>query len=229
MNSYFGIISQAIGRRKLLFLTIGFGFPVLYYAGLLLFTMARFGEVPNYVEFHDIFHIYALVLEGTPSLSDAIPIMLEEAWFETGYKNPLYYGVATWSYMLIPPRMLLVLVMGLLLGLFTVIALYKRDQGCALGADKPLFAAAGLSTSFIALTSATLTWVVCCATPSWVVALAMLGMGVSLALFLEPLGLVLTLAGFIVLPVAIHLQLRSMLKPSALRSPPAQTAEPLHG
>jgi len=188
MNSYFSIAAQAIRHHKGLFLLISLGFFVLYYLALLLATMARFAEIPNYLVFHDVIGVYGLIWQGTPAIQDMIPIMLEEAWIETGFKNPLYYGVATWSYMLIPPKMFLVLLMGILLGLFTVITLYKRNIACLLNNDKHLFAMAGVGTTFISLTSATLTWVVCCATPSWVVALAMLGMSASLALFLEPLG-----------------------------------------
>ncbi len=91
--------------------SISIGFVVLYYFGLLFFTMVRFGEIPNYVVFHDVLHVYQLILTGTPYFLDTIPIIIDEAGFETGYKNPDYYGVATWSYMLIPPKMLLLLLM----------------------------------------------------------------------------------------------------------------------
>jgi len=130
---------------------------------------------------------------------------------ETGFKDPLYYGVATWSYMLIPPKMLLVAIMGMLLGLFASLTLYKRKQACLLDNDRRLFAIAGIGTTFISLTSATLTWVVCCATPSWVVALAMLGMSASLALALEPLGQALTLAGFGLMAWIICVQLKRLV------------------
>jgi len=49
------------------------------------------------------------------------------------------------------------------------------------------------------MSSATLSWVVCCATPTWVVSLAMLGMSASLALWLEPLGDFITISGFLLL------------------------------
>lgn len=208
MTQYFSLAAKAIRTHKGLFLSVSLGFFVLYYVALLLATMARFGEIPNYLVFHDLITIYGGIWQGTPSIQDAIPIMLEEAWLETGFKNPLYYGVATWSYMLIPSKMLVVLLMGILLGLFAVITLYKRKLACLLHSDSRLFAAAGLGTTFISLTSATLTWVVCCATPSWVVALAMLGMSASLALLLEPLGLVLSVAGFALMAWIIFVQLK---------------------
>lgn len=212
---YLTLTGRALRAHWLRFLGVGVGFFVMYYVALLLLTMLRFGEIPNYVEFYDIFAIYGLIWEGTPSVSDMIPIMLDEAWVETGYKNPDYYGVATWSYMLIPPKMLLVLSMGVLLGLFVVFNVYRRETGaCAvpipLLGDRGLVAATGVSSSFIALTSATLTWVVCCATPSWSVALAMLGMSATLALWLEPIGNVLTVAGFVLMLAVIFVQLRSL-------------------
>lgn len=210
MARHLELAGKSIRARKRVYLLVSMGFFVIYYLALLLATMLRFGEIPNYVVFHDIIEIYGLIMQGTPSLRDAIPILLDEAWFETGYKNPLYYGVATWSYMLIPPKMLLVLLMGNMLGLLTVVSLYKQDISCNTAADKKLFAAAGLGTTFVALTSATLTWVVCCATPSWVVALAMLGMSASLALWLEPLGNVLTVSGVALVALIIILQLKQL-------------------
>jgi len=196
--------------RWLLLLTTSVGFVVLYYVMLLLLTMIRFGEIPNYYVFHNVFEVYQLVYQGTPSVMDMIPIIVDEAWFEAGYKNPDYYGVATWSYMLIPPKMILLLLMGMLLGIFTVLVIHGRKMQCQLKSDKSLFVAAGVSSTFIGLTSATLTWVVCCSTPSWVVALAMLGMSGSLALWLEPLGNVLTFSGLLLMMWIIYRKLKQL-------------------
>lgn len=208
MNKYVSSFNQAIIHHWKVLLVTSIGFFILYYLGLLLLTMLRFGEIPNYITFHDVLGTYKLIFEGTPSLIDAFPIYVAEPWFETGYKNPDYYGVATWSYMLIPPKMLLVLIMGLLLGIFLSLSKYSKKLQCAIKSDKGLYAAAGMGSIFISLTSATLTWVVCCATPSWVVALAMLGMSASLALWLEPLGTFLTLGGFLLMVWIIFLQLK---------------------
>jgi len=210
MEKYLALIAKASKQYWGVLLLASIGFAVLYYSGLLLLTMLRFGEIPNYVVFHDVFHVYGLIFEGTPSLQDAIPILIDEPWFETGYKNPAYYGVATWSFMLIPAKMLLVFLMGILLGIFTVLVMYGRNDSCHLQTDKRLYAAAGMSSVFISLTSATLTWVVCCATPSWVVALAMLGMSASVALWLEPLGSFLTITGLGLMVWIIYYQLKSL-------------------
>jgi len=210
MTNYMTLLFSAVKKHWLAFTGISVGFVVIYYGVLLLLTMIRFAEIPNYIVFHDIIGIYGLILEGTPSMSDAFMIAKDEAWIETGYKNPEYYGVATWSYMLIPPKMFLVFLMGLLLATFTVLILASREQGCALKSGNKLYATAGVSTTFVSLTSATLTWVVCCATPSWVVALAMLGMNASLALWLEPLGQLLMSAGLGLMLVVILYQLKQL-------------------
>jgi hypothetical protein len=55
----------------------------------------------------------------------------------------------------------------------------------------------------VALTSITMSWVVCCATPTWVVGLAIMGLGVSTSLWLEPLGTWLSYAGFAALLVGV--------------------------
>jgi hypothetical protein len=211
MKSYLKLVLYVSRHHWRVVLFSSVGFLVLYYTGLLLLTMLRFGEIPNYVVFHPVFHVYGLVLSGTPSLLDAIPILLDEPWFETGYKNPAYYGVATWSFMLIPPKMLLVFFMGILLGIFTATIIHSKQQNCQIKTDSKLFAAAGVSSTFISLTSATLTWVVCCATPSWSVALAMLGMSASLALWLEPLGNVLTVTALVLMVAVIYFQLKHIM------------------
>jgi hypothetical protein len=212
MTAYIRLTISLIRRNWLLFLLISIGFPLFYYLVLLLLTMWRFGEIPNYVEVYNIFHVYKQIFDGTPSLTDALMILKDEAWIETGYKNPEYYGVATWSYMLIPPKMLLVFLMGMLLGLFAVLTVSSRKMACQLKSEKKLVAAAGLGSTFVCLTSATLTWVVCCATPSWVVALSMLGMSSSLALWLEPMGKVMTMLGIGIMLVIIIYQLRNLVK-----------------
>lgn len=209
MRVYIDIMLRTVANHRARWLGISLGFVVVYYAGLLLFTMLRFGEIPNYAVFHDVFGAYRLIFDGTPSLSDALPIMLDEAWFEAGYKNPLYYGVATWSYMLIPPKVLLVFLTGVLVATVAVLAATGREAACP-ASSMPAYATAGMGTALVGLTSATLTWVVCCATPSWVVSLAMLGMSVSLALWLEPAGMILTPLGLMLIVGIIVKQLRDI-------------------
>lgn len=210
IRQYRAIVSQAIKQEWMLWLFLTLGFIVLYYGGLLLVTMIRFQEIPNYVEVYNIVQVYQQIFEGTPSMKDAIRILVDEAWIETGYKNPDYYGVATWSYMLIPPKMLLVVIMSALVATFVALSIYSRKQACPVRNRGRLYAIAGVGSGLVGLSSATLTWVVCCATPSWVVGLAMLGMSSSLALWLEPFGKVINVLGLILVLTIIFLQLKTI-------------------
>ncbi len=209
MRVYYDVIHRTVARHRARWLAISLGFVVLYYVGLLVLTMLRFGEIPNYAVFHDVLGTYQLVFDGTPALSDALPILMDEPWFETGYKNPHYYGIATWSYMLIPPKMLLVFLTGALVATVVVLAATGKQAACPTSPVRA-YATAGMGTALVGLTSATLTWVVCCATPSWVVSLAMLGMSVSLALWLEPAGMILTPLGLLLIVGIIVQQLRGL-------------------
>ncbi|WP_455211805.1 hypothetical protein [Kaarinaea lacus] len=210
IRQYREIVSQAIKQEWMLWLFLTLGFIVLYYGGLLLVTMIRFQEIPNYVEVYNIVQVYQQIFEGTPSIKDAIRILVDEAWIETGYKNPDYYGVATWSYMLIPPKMLLVVIMSALVATFVALSMYSRKQACPVRNRGRLYAIAGVGSGLVGLSSATLTWVVCCATPSWVVGLAMLGMSSSLALWLEPFGKVINVLGLILVLTIIFMQLKTI-------------------
>ncbi|HLD13664.1 MAG TPA: hypothetical protein VJB18_03010 [Burkholderiales bacterium] len=209
MRFHFDFVRHAVANHRARWLAISLGFVVLYYAGLLLFTMLRFGETPNYAVFHDVLGSYRLIFAGTPALSDALPILMDEPWFEAGYKNPDYYGIATWSYMLIPPKLLLVFLTGVLVATLVALAATRKEAACPTS-PLPAYATAGMGTALVGLTSATLTWVVCCATPSWVVSLAMLGMSVSLALWIEPAGMILTSLGLLLIVGMIAQQLRGL-------------------
>jgi len=204
------ICIAAIKARWLLWILVTIGFIVFYYIGLLLITMLRFSEIPNYVEFYNIPLVYAQIFAGTPSLTDALFILVDEAWFETGYKNPEYYGIATWSYMLIPPKMFLVGLTGLLLSTLTVLHLHSKKLSCPVQNSKQMYTTAGIGTGLVGLTSATLTWVVCCATPSWIVGLAMLGISSSFVLLIEPFGIAINIIGMAMIVWIIHKQVSNI-------------------
>ena len=112
--------------------------------------------------------------------------------------------------MLIPPKMLLVLLTAMLVATFIVLVIYSRKLSCPVGNSKQLYTAAGVGTGLVGLTSATLSWVVCCATPSWVVGLAMLGLSSTVALWLEPFGTVLSVLGVALVLWIIHKQLKNL-------------------
>ena len=210
LKHYAAIMLQAIRQQWILWIFLVLLFPVLYYGGLLLVTIIRFHEVPNYVEVYNIIQVYRQIFEGTPSMNDALRILIDEAWIEMGYKNPDYYGIATWSYMLIPPKMLVVAAMSVLVATFITLRVYSRKQSCPLKNQGRLYAAAGIGSGLVGIGSATLTWVVCCATPSWVVGLAMLGLSSSLALTLEPFGKIINVLGMALILWIIFLQLKSI-------------------
>jgi len=197
-------------------LSLSLGFTVLYYFMILVFTVIRFQQIPNYVNVENVFHVYHMILANTPSLSDAIPILTNEAFFETGFKDPNYYGVATWSYMLIPPKMLMVLLMAMLLTTFIILKSYTKRTVCMQkrpGVPTPkLTTTAGIGTMLISLTNVTLSWVVCCATPNWSVALTMLGLSSSVSLLLDPYGLYMTIIGLVFLVFAIFSQAHYLAK-----------------
>ena len=208
------VVRQALRAKWGVMATVSLGFVLLYYLLILAASMLRFAEIPNYLTVHDVLHNYAQILNGTPSLLDAIPIMFDEPWLEAGYKNPRYYGVATWSYMIIPLKMIPVVIIGLLLGMFAALAAYSKNLYCQMP-RKSSVTLAGIGSGLVGLTSVTLTWVVCCATPSWVVALTMLGMSASLSLWIEPIGKLLTISGMLVMVWAV-VQQAGRLRESAL-------------
>jgi len=188
---------------------VSLGFVVLYRAGLLLVTVARFRQLPNYLQLYDVLGSYRQIIHGTPAWADVWPILADEPWLEVGFKDPRYYGVATWSYLLIPPKLFVVFLAGGLLATITVLAGTIRRSACQRSAA-PAYAVAALGSAFVGLSSVTLTWVVCCAAPSWVVALTMLGMSASLALWLDPFGAALTAVGLLLLAGVVAGQLRQL-------------------
>jgi len=203
-------------------LALSVGFTVLYYLMVLVFTIIRFQELPNYVAFENVFHVYHMILSNTPSLLDSIPIMAQEAFFETGFKDPNYYGIATWSYMLLPAKVLLVLCMAMLLTTYLFLKSQTRRICLHRNPGVPsskLTTSAGIGTALVSLTNVSLSWVVCCATPNWSVALSMLGLSSSISLWLNPYGIYMTIIGLGLMLAAVFSQARHLvnLNPSLIR------------
>jgi len=196
-------------------LAMSSGFTVLYYAMVLVFTIIRFQELPNYVTFENVFHVYHMILSNTPSLLDSIPIMAQEAFFETGFKDPNYYGIATWSYMLLPAKVILVLFMAMLLS--TYLFLKSQTKRVCLHKNpgvpsSKLTTTASIGTALVSLTNVSLSWVVCCATPNWSVALTMLGLSSSISLWLNPYGIYMTIIGLALMLAAVLSQAGQLVK-----------------
>ena len=177
-----------MNRRAVRTLALAAGFLVGYHLLLALVVLLRFEAWPNYFHVHALAENFVLILRGTPSWIDAIGIAIQEPWLEFGYANPDYYGIAEWSYMILPSRLLMVVLASVLLA----VAWQDTRQGSAPYPARSLNLTGAM---LLGLGCASLTWVVCCAYPSWIVLLAILGLDTALALRLEPLGLAFVLGG----------------------------------
>lgn len=179
----------------------GLIFALLFQVFMLVALIVRFQDWPNYVTFYDWFGNVSWIIQSTPSWKDMAAIIWEEWLIEIGYMNYDFgTGLSEWSLNIIPSRLVVLFVLGAMAS--WILALLKQDQ-CEAGASTTLRATTGLGAILVAMTNATMSWVVCCATPTWVVGLAMLGLGVSTSLALETMGPVLSGAGFFVLAAMI--------------------------
>lgn len=162
------------------------------FASLLLSQLAllvlRFQAFPNYLVVHDWPGNLARIARKTPSVTDAVSIMLEEWWIEVGSMSYVYgRGIAEWSFVVIPARAAVMLVIAMLVATIAVLLLALR-RTCPLPMRLAASAGALGGTFMAAMASMTITWVVCCAAPTWIVGLAVLGVSVSTAFALQPLG-----------------------------------------
>lgn len=197
-------------------------FALLFQVFMLVALIVRFQALPNYIIWYDWISNVVWVVKSTPSWADIPPIIWEEWVLEVGKMNYDYgTGISEWSLNVIPSRLVILFVLGAMVAL--CLALTKRDS-CVAGASGTLRATTGLGAVLVAMTNATMSWVVCCATPTWVVGLAMLGLGVSTSLALETMGPILTMAGFGLLVALILFLAWRKSRPAPL--PPH--AEPSH-
>ncbi|MCV3273299.1 hypothetical protein [Roseobacter sinensis] len=172
----------------------GLIFALVFQVFMMLALILRFQAFPNYVTFYDWIGNVSWIVQSTPAWSDILPIIWEEWLIEIGKMNYDYgTGISEWSLNVVPSRLLVLFALGAMVSL--CLALLRRDS-CEAGASTTLRATTGFGALLVAMTNATMSWVVCCATPSWVVGLAMLGLGVSTSLALETMGPVLSGAGF---------------------------------
>ena len=212
---------EGIRPRLLLWFGIAIGFIAGYHALLLGMMVVRFGHWPNFAKFYDVVDAFRLIIAGTPSWSDALPILLAEPLLDVGYLSP-QWRIAEWSLMILPQQLAQVMLLGFLLATFAVLLVAARRRRCP-SAPRSWKLAAALGAGLSGMASATLFWVICCATPTWVVALAMLGFSVTLASALEPAGHLLTASGFGLLVGAIVAQLRHMAMASAVPNAAGKT------
>lgn len=206
MHEIFAQVKTAIWNRPVVWSATIFGFLTIYYGGLLVTMIIRFDNIPNYVTWYDYPGNIYEILVSTPSLSDAWTIMQDEWLIEIGFMNYDFgHGISEWAMTVLPPKLLIMTLVAIFTATAIVLTLPSEAGVCPTGTSKRAVAATSGGAMLVGLSSATLSWVVCCATPTWVVSLAMLGMSASAALWLEPLGDAITYSGFAFLILSIVL------------------------
>lgn len=191
------VMKQSVRARWPLWLAITIGTGIGYYLFLMGSLILRFENLPNYVVSYDWFGNVAEIIRSTPAVTDMIPIILDEWALEIGYMNRSFgNGISEWSLFLVPHKVLIVFLLGALVATNIALVLENR-KACSAGTTVHATATTGFGAVLVALSSATMSWVVCCSTPTWVVGLAMMGLGVSTSLWLEPLGNWVMALGFI--------------------------------
>lgn len=201
----------------------GLIFALIFQVIMMIALIVRFQDIPNYVTFYDWFGSAAHIIQSTPSWRDAVQIIWEEWLIEIGYMNYDYgMGISEWSLNVVPSRLLVLFLLGAIVSL--CLALVRRDS-CDTGTSTTMRATTGLGALLVAMTNATMSWVVCCATPSWVVGLAMLGLGVSTSLALETMGPVLMTMGFGTLSILVVVLAARKAYPPKLQEPKGAPAD----
>lgn len=203
-----GTLGQALRNHPLAFSLTALGFLVGYHALLALVVIIRFDGWPNYFTHHDLVGNLGLIVEGTSHWRDLLPLLYQEPWLEFGYRNAEYYGIAEWSYLIMPSRLLLVVLSGVSMGMS--VALLRESARDEARQGRRCLAATGGGAVLLGLGTASLTWIVCCAYPSWVVLLAMLGVGTNLALAMEPLGVAIVVGGISLQLLAVFIQAKQL-------------------
>jgi hypothetical protein len=206
------IVLGAVGRQRCLFWAITLGFPLFFYLMLLAVMVVRFGDLPNYATPYNWFAGVARIVASTGSVSDMLPIILNEWLFEIGYMNYAYgHGVSEWSLLIIPHKFAMVTIVGALVALNFALVADQQPSGTAVQQGLRSVRC-GILTSVGALCASligvTLFWVVCHSSPSWVVSLAILGVEVSTSLALEPVGPLISATGAAMLALSAALIVR---------------------
>lgn len=194
MMGIIATLGTEIARSWRRMLGMGLLFALLFQLFMLAALMLRFQALPNYMTGYDWIGNVAHIIRSTPSFGDMLPIIAEEWLIEIGRMNYDYgTGISEWSLNVIPSRLVMLVILGALIAL--CLSLLRSDS-CGARLNGTLRATTGFGALLVAMTNATMSWVVCCATPSWVVGLAMLGLGVSSSLALERTGPAIGLIGF---------------------------------
>lgn len=223
MSRRMTIISNAIRHNPGWWCGITLGVTVGYYVMLLGGLIARFQHLPNYAKGYDWLANVANIIASTPSIRDMLTIIVDEWVLEVGFMNYDFgRGIAEWSLFLAPAKIVVVMALGALLATHFVL-LRAKNRVCSATISRAARASTGIGAACVALTSMTLSWVVCCATPTWVVGLTILGLGASTSLWLEPLGTWLSYVGFVALLLGVFIATSPATEPANPTLPlPAQ-------
>lgn len=205
MNARLKNIWQTFKEQFWSLLLISTLFTVVYYLVLLLSLIIRFQDFPNYITFFDWSGNVQTILASTPSIKDTLLIIKDEWLFEIGFMNYDFgAGISEWSLFFAPVKILGIFLLGSILCVNYF--LLKKNSYCQSKLQRRSSnVTAGFGAAFVSLASITMSWVVCCAYPTWVVGLAMMGLGVSTSLWLEPLGLSVSIIGFILLVISLYM------------------------
>ena len=194
MTAMMGTLRDEVKSGWKRMLLHGLIFALVFQVVMMIALIVRFQALPNYVTGYNWIGNVVWIVKSTPAWSDMLPIIWEEWLIEIGRMNYDFgTGISEWSLNVVPSRLLVLFSLGALVSLCLSLV---RSSACEAGAGTTLRATTGAGALLVAMTNATMSWVVCCATPSWVVGLAMLGLGVSTSLALETMGPILTFAGF---------------------------------
>jgi hypothetical protein len=201
-----GILLGVIRRRRALIIGITLLFPIFFNLLLLAILAVRFDSLPNYVLAEDWLTNVARIVVSTGSVSDMLPIIMDEWLLEIGYMNYTFgNGVSEWSLLIIPHKLLMIVLAGALIALNFALAADEEPSGSLWrqslrSARNGLLMGVGITLAGVS--SITLFWVVCHSGPSWIVSLAVLGIDTPTALRFAPLGPALYSAGIAILLLA---------------------------
>jgi hypothetical protein len=189
------LMQREIRTSLRLWLALVVGVFAAFHLAQIALLVVRFQTFPNYLTVHDWLGNAARIIRRTPSVIDKVSIILDEWWIEIGSMNFDYgHGVSEWSFVLVPSKAAVLLVVALLLATNVVLLRAVRDS-CPLAVRVGSSAVAGGATVLAGLSTMSITWVVCCAAPTWVVGLAVAGVSVATAFAVAPIGGWLTLFG----------------------------------
>jgi hypothetical protein len=201
MSALATCIRREIAAHRRAWLAVVLAVVVAFQIVQLALLTVRFEKFPNYVTVHHWPANVWRIIRSTPALADTVPIILDEWLIEIGSMNYAFgHGIAEWSFVLMPAKLLLVLGFAILFAT-NVVLLRAVGQACGLSTRIGTIAATASGTMLGGIATTTITWVVCCAAPSWVVGLAVMGFSTTAALALQPIGGWLVLAGLASLAV----------------------------